>query len=926
MSRLSDSCREQDRRRRRCPAKRPFRPASLTSDVRAERLESRLLLTTVNSLADNGKGTLRQAILDANQGSSPSDESIDFDLDALQLQQSSPGPLVFLLQTPLPAITHDGVTIDGYGTATTTASATPNTQVFGDDAHLRIELSGTAGVLPGQPQLTTGLVVNANDVTIEGLIIQSFAQAGNRGERQLASILGNFIGTFDSTQPATAANKVGVELLGATDAQVGTTNVADRNIIAGNTSGGVNVDADATGNAIAGNLIGIGVYSDGLNGSTFVPPQALASHQANGVEISNSPSNTVGGTTAAALNQIAGNGNGVLVNDTGSPIGTSSGTLIESNTIGTDGLDGFVIPGPGGNGLGNFGDGVQINLAPDVTVTGNTIVSNQQNGVNASNLSGFRVNGNFIGTDPTTIRNLGNTLNGIRLSNVQGATVGSQNAANQIQFNVSNGVSVGGASSANSISFNTIARNEGDGIELSGTASSNTITSNTVGNDSSQSGDLGNLGDGIAFIGSNATNSILQNQIAGNHASGVLISGLGSFQNRVLGNTIGGPNLAGPGGPNVLANQGDGITLLSAGLSNSLESNLIEGNDSYGIFLSDSDDTQIAGNSIGANPSDSVSQIEKNLGGNGGVGIGVFLSAGSQISANTISGNGSHGILITGGSIDNQVLANAIGVVYHNGQPVPLGNALSGIAVVQSLENTIGAAGLGNIIADNHENGIYILSSLSNPLGQPNAIQGNFIGTDGKSSTGLGNQGDGVLIVDSNVVEVGGVDPTFRNIISANQGAGVEIVGDSSNNRVLNNIIGSVSTPLLGNRLNGVVVTTAANTANYIGSEPDTTPGDNSGATLGNIIAANSGSGILVDLTAQPGNDGSSQTFIRGNLIGVKDANGAAGLGNTGDGIDLTSASNTVIQDGNLIERNLADGVRVESSERQPDRLIPWQT
>src|SRR2546423_510284 len=100
-----------------------------------ERLEARELLSTtiytVNTTADSGAGSLRQAILNSNVN--PGSDIIQFNI---------PGPGVHTISpmSQLPDIT-DPVIIDGY--TQHGASQNTNGPGLGDNAVLQIELDGT---------------------------------------------------------------------------------------------------------------------------------------------------------------------------------------------------------------------------------------------------------------------------------------------------------------------------------------------------------------------------------------------------------------------------------------------------------------------------------------------------------------------------------------------------------------------------------------------------------------------------------------------------------------------------------------------------------------------------------------------------------------------------------------------------------------
>src|SRR5438874_6396631 len=83
---------------------------------------------TVTNTADTGVGSLRQAIIDANNNAGA--DTIAFLIPGVGVQTITPA-------SPLPTIT-DAVTIDGY----TQPTSSMNTLANGDNAVVRIDLNG----------------------------------------------------------------------------------------------------------------------------------------------------------------------------------------------------------------------------------------------------------------------------------------------------------------------------------------------------------------------------------------------------------------------------------------------------------------------------------------------------------------------------------------------------------------------------------------------------------------------------------------------------------------------------------------------------------------------------------------------------------------------------------------------------------------
>src|SRR4051794_12121915 len=85
---------------------------------------------SVTTAADDGPGSLRQAIVDANNDTTTNEVVIGFNIPGAGVHTIAP-------LTLLPTITRP-VVIDGY----TQPGASPNTLVQGDNAVLRVELNG----------------------------------------------------------------------------------------------------------------------------------------------------------------------------------------------------------------------------------------------------------------------------------------------------------------------------------------------------------------------------------------------------------------------------------------------------------------------------------------------------------------------------------------------------------------------------------------------------------------------------------------------------------------------------------------------------------------------------------------------------------------------------------------------------------------
>ena len=295
----------------------------------------------VTNTNDSGQGSLRQAIIDANNRLGL--QTISFDIPGLDVHTITP-------LTALPEIT-ETVYIDGY----TQPGSTQNTLSTGDNAVLLIELNGT------NLANANGLTINptAPNSTVRGLVINRCPNTALEIQSGSNTIEGNFIGT-DPTGTINLGNGNGVRMVSAGGNLIGGETEFDRgvrNIISGNRFYGVLTVSNSSGNRIWSNYIGtnamgtaalpngIGVSVDGtqneIGGASFIGKPA-------------------GGTGAPAGSSggIAGNvisGNGVAVR-----IENGSRTRILYNLIGTqaDGTtalgntEGSVIV----NGINNFID------------------------------------------------------------------------------------------------------------------------------------------------------------------------------------------------------------------------------------------------------------------------------------------------------------------------------------------------------------------------------------------------------------------------------------------------------------------------------------------------------------------------------------------------------------------------------------------
>src|SRR5438105_10270523 len=245
----------------------------------------------VTTTADTGAGSLRQAINDAN--GTPSLDTITFHI--------SSGVQTITPATQLPSITNP-VSIDG--STQTGFAGSPLIEISGaivgnNGNALVIDTGGTGSTV-------RALIIN------NGWSTAIFLQASN------CVIEGCFLGT-DPTGLIARPNTQGVNLnfgFSVSGTRIGGTTAAARNLISGNAVGVIM--QSGSNNVVEGNFIGTDV-----TGSV-----ALANNTAIVVQ---SNDTLIGGTTAAARNIIAGNGNSSGIDVIG-----AARLLVQGNFIGTD--------------------------------------------------------------------------------------------------------------------------------------------------------------------------------------------------------------------------------------------------------------------------------------------------------------------------------------------------------------------------------------------------------------------------------------------------------------------------------------------------------------------------------------------------------------------------------------------------------------
>jgi hypothetical protein len=180
------------------------------------------------------------------------------------------------------------------------------------------------------------------------------------------------------------------------------------------------------------------------------------------------PNNRIGGTTPAARNVISGKGTtGIEIFET-----FATNNVVQGNFIGTDRT--------GTRAIGNTDRAVAVNMnASGTTIggavpgAGNVISGNLDRGITLDGNNNF-VRGNFIGTDVTGLKPLGNARSGVEIGGTNNIVGGNlPGSANVIAFNGingggfrTNGVDVKPGADSYSIFANSIFENMGLGIDV----------------------------------------------------------------------------------------------------------------------------------------------------------------------------------------------------------------------------------------------------------------------------------------------------------------------------------------------------------------------------------------------------------------------------------------------------------------------------
>ena len=241
---------------------------------------------------------------------------------------------------------------------------------------------------------------------------------------------------------------------------------------------------------------------------------------------------------------------------------------------------------------------------------------------------------------------------------------------------------------------------------------------------------------------------------------------------------------------------------------------------------------------------------------NGGAGVLIWGGASdntvgrsSAAARNVISGNNSETSGVAIESPSNLVEGNYIGTNAAGNAALP--NHANGLDIISGASgNTIGGttAGAADVISGNLYTGVTIYDAPDN------YVEGDFIGTNPAGTSAIPNGYYGVDLQAGSVGNfIGGSSTADRNVISGNDGYGVDITDPGTyGNTVQNDFIGTngSGSSALPNESSGVAIRSGA-ASNEI---------------FNDVISADASNGVLI---TDPGTSGN---VLRGDLIGLNAA------------------------------------------------------
>lgn len=323
--------------------------------------------------------------------------------------------------------------------------------------------------------------------------------------------------------------------------------------------------------------------------------------------------------------------------------------------------------------------------------------------------------------------------------------------------------------SRNRVLNNLLSGNSETGLSIGEFSEQTLVRDNIIGLDSSGQYALGNLYYGVEIMGSK--DSIISNVISGNGWG--IIHSYQADQTLIRGNIIGPTK----GLDSLRQNTSGGIYLVGTPVT--VDSNLISGNNWYGININGYGGATVTRNKIGTDPSGTTSWANK------GPGVNIIcdnniIGGPNPSDGNLISGNQWGGIEMFGGttlvfggpSQPNMVQGNII-------QNNIIGADITG---TQSVSNFTGLFMNGNIdsnfvrdnlISGNRNHGVWTRRSPNAP--SRNTFQRNRIGTTADGLSPLPNDSCGIMVDSARMNLFGGPNEGDGNIIAFSNQAGIAV-------------------------------------------------------------------------------------------------------------------------------------------------------
>ena len=530
-----------------------------------------------------GQVTLRAAIQEANALANLDPNAPDMIFFDIPTSTITPA-------TALPSIT-DAVIVAG--------SSQPG---YTGSPLVAIDGSGTgAGV--------NGLRITGSGSTIRGFAIHGFAS--------------DAIELINGGDHVIEQNHLGLDLTGAVDGNFhgirilnSNANTIDDNVISGNNRNGILASASVT--TPANNVI--------INNKIGTDPTGLLERPNRNMGITlQSANNTVG--SPGQGNVISGNNRwGIFLNVPG-----RGSNIIQSNLIGVD-INGSA---PLRNQVGIRVNNENNQIGGSGFDDGNVISANSVGVLIVQSAAfGNSLEGNLIGVDATGRVDVGNLVDGVRLVDAVGNTIGGLGAGEG----------------------NIISGNNQRGVHLLSNSSNNTIAGNKIGTDITGNAAVANSRDGVRIIDGSSDNLIEGNQISGNSRSAIATSGSTVSGTQIVDNLIG----VDAAGTATLHNAG-GLRITTP--QTTIDGNVISDPTTGIAAWQAAVDLVITDNFIGTDASETVDLGMTN-------GISLAANAVAEITGNVIANN-VKGIRITAGT-GHRIQGNSI---YDNSEiGIDLGN------------------------------------------------------------------------------------------------------------------------------------------------------------------------------------------------------------------------------------------------------------